>query len=45
MAKKVAKKVTKKLPAFCETLAAMPLTPNGKIDRKGLRERAEKKES
>ena len=33
------------LPAFCETLAAMPLTPNGKIDRKGLRERAEKKES
>ena len=33
------------LPAFCEELAAMPLTPNGKIDRKGLRERAEKKES
>ena len=33
------------IPAFCEALAAMPLTPNGKIDRKGLRERAEKKES
>ena len=29
------------LPAVCEVLAAMPLTPNGKIDRKGLRERAE----
>ena len=29
------------LPAVCEALAAMPLTPNGKIDRKGLRERAE----
>ncbi len=31
------------LPAFCERLAAMPLTPNGKVDRKGLRERAEKR--
>ena len=29
------------IPAFCERLAAMPLTPNGKVDRKGLRERAE----
>ncbi len=29
------------LPAICEPLAAMPLTPNGKADRKGLRERAE----
>ena len=29
------------LPAFCEQLPAMPLTPNGKVDRKGLRERAE----
>ena len=29
------------LPAFCERLSAMPLTPNGKLDRKGLRERAE----
>ena len=29
------------IPAFCEKLAAMPLTPNGKVDRKGLRERAE----
>lgn len=29
------------LPAFCEKLPAMPLTPNGKVDRKGLRERAE----
>ncbi len=33
------------LPAFCEKLPAMPLTPNGKVDRKGLRERAEAKES
>ena len=33
------------LPAFCEKLPAMPLTPNGKADRKGLRERAETKES
>ena len=32
------------IPAFCEKLPAMPLTPNGKIDRKGLRERAENKE-
>ena len=30
------------LPAVCERLSAMPLTPNGKADRKGLRERAEK---
>ena len=30
------------LPAVCERLDAMPLTPNGKADRKGLRERAEK---
>ncbi len=30
------------LPAVCEKLDAMPLTPNGKADRKGLRERAEK---
>ncbi len=29
------------LPAVCEPLPAMPLTPNGKADRKGLRERAE----
>ncbi len=29
------------LPATCEPLAAMPLTPNAKVDRKGLRERAE----
>ncbi len=29
------------LPAVCEALPAMPLTPNGKADRKGLRERAE----
>ncbi len=29
------------LPAICEPLSAMPLTPNGKADRKGLRERAE----
>ncbi len=29
------------LPAICEPLEAMPLTPNGKADRKGLRERAE----
>ena len=32
------------LPALCEALPAMPLTPNGKIDRRGLRERAETKE-
>ena len=32
------------LPAFCEKLPAMPLTPNGKLDRKGLRERAEASE-
>ena len=30
------------LPAVCERLPAMPLTPNGKADRKGLREKAEK---
>ncbi len=29
------------LPAVCEKIPAMPLTPNGKADRKGLRERAE----
>lgn len=29
------------LPALCEALPAMPLTPNGKLDRRGLRERAE----
>ncbi len=29
------------LPAVCRSLPAMPLTPNGKADRKGLRERAE----
>ncbi len=29
------------LPAICEKLPVMPLTPNGKADRKGLRERAE----
>ena len=29
------------LPAELSRLSAMPLTPNGKIDRKGLRERAE----
>ena len=28
------------LPAFCIKLDALPKTPNGKIDRKGLRERA-----
>ncbi len=33
------------LPALCEPLAAMPLTPNGKIDRRGLRERAETAET
>lgn len=33
------------LPAFCEELSAMPLTPNGKVDRKGLRERAEAREA
>jgi amino acid adenylation domain-containing protein len=32
------------LPAFCEKLPVMPLTPNGKADRKGLRERAEAKD-
>jgi acyl-CoA synthetase (AMP-forming)/AMP-acid ligase II len=32
------------IPAFCEKLTAMPLTPNGKVDRKGLRERAEARE-
>ena len=32
------------IPAFCEKLPAMPLTPNGKVDRKGLRERAESRE-
>ena len=31
------------LPAEIVKLLAMPLTPNGKIDRKGLRERAETK--
>ena len=31
------------LPAEITKLSAMPLTPNGKIDRKGLRERAENK--
>jgi len=30
------------LPAVIERLSALPLTSNGKIDRKGLRERAEK---
>jgi acyl-CoA synthetase (AMP-forming)/AMP-acid ligase II len=29
------------LPAILEKIPAMPLTPNGKADRKGLRERAE----
>ena len=29
------------LPAELVKLSAMPFTPNGKIDRKGLRERAE----
>ena len=29
------------LPTLCEVLDAMPRTPNGKLDRKGLRERAE----
>ena len=29
------------LPAVAERLTAMPLTPNGKLDRKGLKERAE----
>ena len=29
------------IPALCEQIPAMPLTPNGKIDRRGLRERAE----
>jgi amino acid adenylation domain-containing protein len=33
------------IPAFCEKLSAMPLTPNGKVDRKGLRERAENREA
>ena len=33
------------IPAFCEKLPAMPLTPNGKVDRKGLRERAENREA
>jgi len=28
------------IPALCEQIPAMPLTPNGKIDRRGLRERA-----
>ena len=32
------------IPAFCEKLPAMPFTPNGKVDRKGLRERAENRE-
>ena len=31
------------LPAEIIKLSSMPLTPNGKIDRKGLRERAENK--
>lgn len=31
------------LPAEIQKLGAMPFTPNGKIDRKGLRERAELK--
>ena len=29
------------LPTVAERLTAMPLTPNGKLDRKGLKERAE----
>ncbi len=33
------------LPTACEVLPAMPLTPNGKVDRKGLRERAETAQS
>ena len=33
------------LPAENVKLAVMPLTPNGKIDRKGLKERAEKKQN
>ncbi len=32
------------LPAICKDLTAMPRTPNGKLDRKGLRERAEQGE-
>jgi acyl-coenzyme A synthetase/AMP-(fatty) acid ligase len=28
------------IPAVCERVVAMPLTDNGKIDRKFLRERA-----
>lgn len=32
------------LPQICEKLAALPQTDNGKIDRKALRERAEKTE-
>jgi acyl-coenzyme A synthetase/AMP-(fatty) acid ligase len=31
------------IPSIIEKLSAMPLTDNGKLDRRGLRERAEKK--
>ena len=29
------------IPALCISLPTLPRTPNGKLDRKGLRERAE----
>ncbi len=32
------------LPSICKVLSSMPRTPNGKLDRKGLRERAEREE-